>query len=75
MSRHLTGPEVAKRLGVSPATIRAWRSRGGGPPFTQPAGKGTQATYDPQVVEFYATEVFPNRKRGGRNAEGTKDTH
>jgi transposase len=67
MSRHMTGPEVAKRLGVSPATIRSWRARGEGPPFVQPAGKGTQATYDPQVVEFFIAEVWANRKRGGRN--------
>jgi DNA-binding transcriptional MerR regulator len=68
MKRHMTGAEVATRLGVKDATIRAWRSRGGGPPFSQPAGKGTQATYDPEVVEFFATQVWPNRKRGGRNA-------
>jgi uncharacterized protein YjcR len=28
MKRHLTGPEVAKMLGVKPDTVRAWRWRG-----------------------------------------------
>jgi DNA-binding transcriptional MerR regulator len=66
MKKHLTGREVAERLGVEPATIRAWRSRGGGPPFSQPAGKGTQATYDPDVVEMFAA-MKNRRKSNGRH--------
>lgn len=54
MKQHLTGSEVASLLGVDPATVRAWRSRGQGPPYNQPAGKGTQATYDPDVVALFA---------------------
>lgn len=67
MKRHMTGAEVAQMLGVSPATIRAWRSRGQGPPFQQPAGKGTQATYDPDVVAMFAS-MNGGRKR---NADRT----
>lgn len=68
MKKHLTGPEVAALLGVSPATIRAWRSRGRGPPFSQPAGHGTQATYDPDVVTMFAAmDRRDGRKRGGKN--------
>jgi hypothetical protein len=71
MKRMMTGPEVAERLGVAPATLRAWRCRGGGPPYSQQAGKGTQAIYDPDIVEWYATEVWPKkRRRGGRRNGG-----
>lgn len=59
MKSHLTGAEVAELLGVSPATVRAWRSRKQGPPYHQPAGPGTQATYDPDVVNMW-------RRFGGR---------
>lgn len=65
MTRYLTGREVAERLGVSPVTIRSWRVRGQGPPYSQAAGKGTQAVYDPQVVAMWAKLT----KRGGRNDE------
>lgn len=64
MKRHLTGREVAKILGVKPNTIRAWRCRGQGPPYEQPAGPGTQATYDPAVVEMY---VRMQQGKGGRD--------
>jgi DNA-binding transcriptional MerR regulator len=64
MKRHLTGPEVAKMLGVKPDTVRAWRWRGYGPPFHQPAGKGTQATYDPDVVDMWLRMNKEGRKRG-----------
>jgi len=72
MKRHMTGPEVAKRLGLEAATIRSWRSQGKGPPYQQPAGKGTQATYDPDVVEFFATQIWPKQKRGGRSEQSNK---
>lgn len=68
MKRHLTGREVAAILGVDPSTIRAWRSRGQGPPFEQPAGPGTQATYDPAVVEMY---VRMQKSRGGKDGDRT----
>ena len=64
MKRHLTGAEVAEILGVKPDTVRAWRWRGQGPPFNQPAGKGTQATYDPDVVDMWLTHSKEGRKRG-----------
>ena len=63
MKKHLTGAEVAKLLGVAPATIRAWRSRGQGPPYSQPAGMGTQATYDPDVVDLYVKSGFGAKRR------------
>lgn len=66
MTRHLTGPEVARILGVSPNTIRQWRRRGGGPPFHQPAGLGTQATYDPDEVGQYV-----KTKIGGKGGPRT----
>lgn len=67
MKMHLTGPEVATLLGVDAATIRAWRSRGQGPPFSQPAGKGTQATYDPDVVAMFAAHWRKGQRNGRRN--------
>ena len=69
MKQHMTGPQVATRLGVKNATIRSWRLRGVGPPFSQPAGKGSQATYDPDVVELFATEIWSTKKRGGRDGK------
>jgi predicted site-specific integrase-resolvase len=75
MKQYMTGREVAKRLGVAPATLRAWRCRGGGPPFSQQAGKGTQAIYDPDIIEWFATQVWPTRRRrGGRNEQGKTDS-
>jgi predicted site-specific integrase-resolvase len=67
MKRFMTGTEVATRLGLQPATIRSWRRDGKGPPYSQQAGKGTQAIYDPDVVEWFATQVWPTMKRGGRD--------
>jgi uncharacterized protein YjcR len=66
MKRHLTGPEVAAMLGVKPDTVRAWRWRGQGPPFHQPAGKGTQATYDPDVIEMWMERSKEGQRRGQR---------
>lgn len=66
MKQHLTGPEVARILGVDPATVRAWRSRGQGPPFNQPAGKGTQATYDPDVVRLFSQGWRKGQRNGNR---------
>lgn len=65
--RHLTGVEVAEILGVEPATIRAWRSRGQGPPYHQPAGKGTQATYDPETVALFAGIWRKGKRNAGNN--------
>ena len=64
---HMTGAEVADLFGVSPATIRAWRSRGQGPPFNQPAGKGTQATYDPDVIALFAGTWRKGQRNARRN--------
>lgn len=71
MKRFLTGTEVAERLGLAPATMRSWRADGRGPPYQQLAGKGTQAIYDPDVVDWFVKEVWPTMKRGGRG--GKKD--
>lgn len=51
--RPITTTEAAKVLGLSPATLRSWRMRGQGPAYRQPAGKGSQALYDPEVVELF----------------------
>jgi len=68
VKRYLTGPEVAERLGLAPATMRAWRHKGVGPPYQQLAGKGTQAIYDPDVVDWFVKNVWPTMKRrGGRD--------
>lgn len=64
MKRHLTSTEVAAILGVKPNTVRAWRARNQGPPYSQPAGKGSQATYDPDVVELFARMKDGGRKNG-----------
>lgn len=69
MKKHMTGPDVAKRLGVRPATIRSWRCQGKGPPYHQPAGQGTQATYDPDVVELFASTFKARRKKNGHPTE------
>lgn len=63
MKRHLTSTEVAAVLGVKPNTVRVWRMRGTGPPYQQLAGKGSQPTYDPDVVELFAKTW---RRNGGR---------
>jgi hypothetical protein len=52
--------------------MRAWRHKGIGPPYQQLAGKGTQAIYDPDVVEFFATQIWPKQKRGGRSEQSNK---
>ena len=46
-------------LGLAPATMRAWRHKGVGPPYQQLAGKGTQAIYDPDVVDWFVKNVWP----------------
>jgi phage terminase Nu1 subunit (DNA packaging protein) len=66
MKRHLTGTEVAELLGVKPNTVRAWRWRGQGPPFHQPAGKGSQATYDPDVIKMWLTMNKEGIRRGNQ---------
>ena len=50
IKRLLTGREAAKRLGVSPATMRSWRKRRQGPAYEQPGGPGTQAFYHPLAL-------------------------
>jgi predicted site-specific integrase-resolvase len=65
VKQYLTGPQVAARLGLAPATLRAWRHQGKGPPYMQLAGKGTQAVYDPDAVDWFIKEVWPKMKRRG----------
>lgn len=55
-------------LGVKPDTVRAWRWRGQGPPFHQPAGKGTQATYDPDVIKMWLKLNKEGKRRGQKAA-------
>jgi excisionase family DNA binding protein len=61
--RPLTTPEVAEVLGVSPSTVRTWRRRGQGPAYRQPAGKGSQPVYDPEVVELWKIRNPKRRKK------------
>lgn len=69
MSAPWTTKDVAKRLRVSQTTLRSWRRQEKGPPFIQPAGKGTTPLYDPKEVEKFAAaykEELKRRKRNGR---------
>lgn len=50
---YLTTPEVAARLRRTETTIRSWRQRGIGPPYIQPAGRGTKVLYDLAAVEAW----------------------
>lgn len=63
---HMTGSQVAAFLSVSDATIRKWRERGQGPRFHQPAGEGTQATYDPVDVATFALRWNGLNSRKGK---------
>jgi hypothetical protein len=47
----LNDEQAARRLGVSPATLRSWRCREIGPPFVK-LGLGSQAPvrYNPELV-------------------------
>lgn len=47
---------VAKRLGVSPGTLRAWRYQGKGPPFLRFEGA---VRYDPEKVEEWVAQQNP----------------
>lgn len=49
----LSSPEAATLLGISPATLRSWRLRKRGPPYTQPLGPGSPAVYTPEEVELF----------------------
>lgn len=69
MARLLTGSEVAKMLGVSPATVRSWRARGQGPKYEQRGGPGTQALYHPLSVMVWSNEragLYEERDDGNR---------
>lgn len=50
----LNDEQAAKRLGVSPATLRSWRCREIGPPFIK-LGIGTQAPvrYNPDDLDEF----------------------
>lgn len=49
--RLLKDVEVAPILGVSPATLRSWRSRGHGPPFTM-LGKRSPRYLHSEVMAY-----------------------
>jgi hypothetical protein len=63
-SNALTEVEVARRLGVSAAVVRAWRGRGLGPRFCR---FGRSVRYLVRDVEEFVrrSAVEPNRGRGG----------
>ncbi len=50
----LNDEQAARRLGVSPATLRSWRCREIGPPFVK-LGRGTQAPvrYNPDDLDEF----------------------
>lgn len=56
MARHLTASEVAERIGLSAATLAAWRCKGIGPRFVK-FGTSQQARVRYPVVEVEAWEA------------------
>ena len=53
----LTGKEVEELYGISAATLRTWRSRGGGPPYYQ-ASEKSQVLYDHKHLKDFITKNF-----------------
>lgn len=62
-SHKLTTAEAAAFLGVAPGTMKAWRSRGQGPPYQQPGGPGTTPLYDLRALEIF--KVVRGHNEGG----------
>jgi len=72
----LTGPETARLLKVQPQTLRAWRTRGGGPAYVRLGGPRGRVRYALQDVHAFlaarthsstSAEVASGSKReGGR---------
>lgn len=57
---NLDETKAAADLGMKPGTLRSWRSRGLGPPYTKIGGR---VRYDPADLEIYkgARHVQPRR--------------
>lgn len=53
-SRMLTPAQVAERLGIPVATLKAWRYKGIGPVFSR---MGKHVRYDEADVEAYISET------------------
>ena len=49
---YLSGKEVAELYGIPEASLRTWRTRGGGPKFYQPYEKGTVLYKHDDIMEF-----------------------
>ena len=56
-----TTREAAEYLGQSPATLRSWRHRGIGPPFTKPIGRGLAAHYQTEDREKWKKDHHNGR--------------
>ena len=55
MDKLMNTEDAAEYLGVSPATMRAWRVRGKGPRFCKPIkGKGGMVRYYKQDLDAWA---------------------
>jgi uncharacterized protein YjcR len=63
LTRSLNTAEAAEMLGVSPATLRGWKSQRVGPPFIQLSPRCVR--YDEHDIQTYANErrVVPLRAR------------
>jgi len=48
--------EAAAFIGVSPATLENWRTRGSGPPFHKTPGRTGKVLYDPADIEAWRTQ-------------------
>lgn len=59
----LSTPEAASLMGIQPATLRSWRLRGRGPPYEQPAGRGTAVVYAPENVDLFILRRNEGRKK------------
>lgn len=56
----LTSKEVQELYGIPESSLRTWRSRGGGPVFSQPYEKGT-ALYEHAAIKDF---LHRNKIRG-----------
>jgi excisionase family DNA binding protein len=59
----LTVSQVAKRLGVSPGTVRRWSDQGDLPCFRSPGG---QRRFDVEAVDRFIAEVRSGNERPSR---------
>lgn len=57
MDAYISSPEVARRLGLKPQTLRKWRALGQGPAYVR-LGGSTQGRvmYSTQIIERWLAE-------------------